>query len=98
MDAPSVDGEEEGQGEAVEADELRHEKVWMDDNLDSAEVESEDRSYEVAAQRVLATARRTGCTAYDSQFLCLAEDLGLNLYTFDDQLISKSAGAARKPD
>ena len=58
----------------------------------------EDRSYDVPAQRVLATARRTGCSAYDSQFLTLAEDLGLKLYSFDQKLINRSGGVAVKPE
>ena len=58
----------------------------------------EDRSYDVPAQRVLATARRTGCSAYDSQFLTLAEDLGLKLYSFDQKLIKRSGGVAVKPE
>ena len=58
----------------------------------------EDRSYDVPAQRVLATARRTGCSAYDSQFLTLAEDLGLKLYSFDQKLIKRSGGIAVKPE
>jgi len=57
----------------------------------------EDRSYDVPVQRVLATARRTGCSAYDSQFLTLAEDLGLKLFTFDQKLINRSDGVAVKP-
>ena len=58
----------------------------------------EDRSYDVPAQRVLATAKRTGCSAYDSQFLTLAEDLGLKLYSFDQKLINRSGGVAVKPE
>ena len=58
----------------------------------------EDRSYDVPAQRVLATARRTGCSAYDSQFLTLAEDLGLKLYSFDQKLINRSGGVAVKTE
>ena len=58
----------------------------------------EDRSYDVPAQRVLATARRTGCSAFDSQFLTLAEDLGLRLYTFDRKLIDRSGGVAVEPE
>ena len=58
----------------------------------------EDRSYDVPAQRVLATARRTGCSAYDSQFLTLAEDLGLKLYSFDQKLVNRSGGVAVKPE
>ncbi len=57
-----------------------------------------DCSYDVPAYRILSTARRTGCTAYDSQYLALAEDLGLQLYTFDKRLIERSDGLAIKPE
>ncbi len=56
-----------------------------------------DSSYNVPAYRILATARRTGCTAYDSQYLALAEDLGIPLYTFDKRLIERSGGLAVQP-
>ena len=56
-----------------------------------------DRSYEVPPERVLAVARRTGCSAYDSQYLALAEDLGVKLYTCDRGVLEKSAGLAIEP-
>ena len=46
-------------------------------------------SIEVAPERVLAVARRTGCSVYDSQYGALAEDLGLKLYTYDKGLLSR---------
>lgn len=57
----------------------------------------EGQSYDVPAQRVLATARRTSCTAYDSQYVCLAEDLGLKLYTYDSRIIANCPGLAIQP-
>lgn len=57
-----------------------------------------DASYDVPAYRILSTSRRTGCTAYDSQYLALAEDLGLQLYTFDKKLVDKSGGLAVRPE
>lgn len=41
--------------------------------------------------------RRTGCSAYDSQYVCLAEDLGLDLFTYDREILSKCPGIAAKP-
>ncbi len=46
-------------------------------------------SYEVAPERVLAVARRTGCSGYDSQYIALAEDLGLKFYTCDQRILQK---------
>jgi len=54
-------------------------------------------SYAVPADRVLATARRTRCTAYDSQYITLAEDLGLQLFTFDKEILANCRGVAQRP-
>ncbi len=55
------------------------------------------RSYDVPAQRALGVARRTGCSAYDSQYVCLAEDLGVNLFTYDRGILTKCPDIASKP-
>lgn len=57
----------------------------------------EGRSFDLPAQRVLATARRISCTAYDSQYVCLAEDLGLTLYTYDSKILASCPGLALQP-
>ena len=54
-------------------------------------------SYEVAPERVLAVARRTGCSGYDSQYVALAEDLGLKLYTCDKGLLNRCPEVAVMP-
>jgi predicted nucleic acid-binding protein len=46
------------------------------------------KSYQVAPDQVLATARRTGCSGYDSQYIALAEELGVNLYTNDKKVLA----------
>ncbi|MCC5805072.1 MAG: type II toxin-antitoxin system VapC family toxin [Opitutales bacterium] len=55
------------------------------------------RSYFVPPARTLALARRTGCSGYDSQFLALAEDLGVYLYTFDEKVLTSAPDLARCP-
>ena len=57
----------------------------------------EGQSYDLPAQRILATARRTSCTAYDSQYVCLAEDLGLKLYTYDSRILANCPDLAIQP-
>ncbi|MCH2155394.1 MAG: type II toxin-antitoxin system VapC family toxin [Opitutales bacterium] len=57
----------------------------------------EGQSYNLPAQRVLSTSRRTGCSAYDSQYVCLAEDLGLKLYTFDKKILTVCPNLAFRP-
>src|SRR5437016_6340523 len=38
-------------------------------------------THHVSLARALETARRTGCSSYDSHYIALAEDLNLKLYT-----------------
>ena len=58
----------------------------------------EGASYDVAPLRSLAVTRRIGCTGYDSQFIALAEDLGVPLYTFDEQILAQAGDLARIPN
>ena len=57
----------------------------------------EDSSYEIPPERVLSVARRTTCSAYDSQYIALAEDLGLKLYTCDRKVLKSCPGLAVEP-
>ena len=66
--------------------------------LEDAVALMRDASYDMPPERVLTVARQTGCRAYDSQYIALAQDLGLKLYTCDRQVISKCPGVARMPD
>jgi predicted nucleic acid-binding protein len=65
--------------------------------LNDASELMDSATYEVPPDRVLATARRTGCSAYDSQYVTLAEDLGLMLYTFDKKVLSACPNSSRQP-
>ncbi|MHB8520359.1 MAG: type II toxin-antitoxin system VapC family toxin [Limisphaerales bacterium] len=51
----------------------------------------------VSIGRVLETARRTGCSTYDSYYIALAEDLNLKLYTYDAEILKKCPRLARTP-
>jgi predicted nucleic acid-binding protein len=53
--------------------------------------------FNIPIQRVLEVARRTGCSTYDSYYVALAEDLGTLLFTYDEELLKKCPGIARKP-
>lgn len=55
------------------------------------------RSYEIPPARILALARRTGCSGYDSQYLALAEDLDVPLYTLDEKIVRSAPALARRP-
>jgi len=57
----------------------------------------QESSYEIPPERILAVARRTGCSAYDSQYIALAEDLGSKLYTCDKRILTACDGLAIEP-
>ena len=56
-----------------------------------------DSLFELPPERVLAVARRTGLSGYDSQFVALAEDLDVELVTWDRQMIERCPTVARTP-
>lgn len=56
-----------------------------------------DNQYEVGAERILNVADRTQCSGYDSQYIALAEDLGIKLFTFDKKVLSLPNNIAFKP-
>ena len=57
----------------------------------------EEGTYEVPPERTLSVARRTGCCGYDSQYVALAEDLGVKLYTCDKKILAACPGLAIEP-
>ncbi len=52
---------------------------------------------QVPIARVLETARRTGCSSYDSHYIALAEDLRLKLWTYDGEILKKCPRISQKP-
>lgn len=56
-----------------------------------------DGTFEVRPERVLAVARQTGCSGYHSQYVALAEDLGVALYTWDRQILDRCPKLAVAP-
>lgn len=57
----------------------------------------EGKSYDLPPHRALAVARRTGCSGYDSQYIALAEELGVPLYTHDRKILLACPGLAVQP-
>ena len=57
----------------------------------------QEGTYEVPPERVLAIARRTGCSAYDSRFVALAEDRHLKLHTWDQKILERCPELAVAP-
>ena len=65
---------------------------WLDldqafEALEAAEELMADGDYSVPASDVLQTAATAGCTAYDTEFVVLARDLGTRLVTLDQQIL-----------
>jgi len=67
--------------------------------LRSAEEIIGGREYSVSSEKVLELAKQSGCTAYDCEYVALAQDLGVPLVTMDGQVLrtfSKTAVALEK--
>jgi predicted nucleic acid-binding protein len=53
-----------------------------------AELRMTGQEYAVVTLHVLELAARSGCTAYDCEFVALAQDLGVSVVTADQQMLS----------
>lgn len=56
------------------------------------------REYSVLSQHVLRLAARSGCSAYDCEFVALAEDLRVRLVTGDRQVLRAFPALAIAPE
>jgi predicted nucleic acid-binding protein len=53
--------------------------------------------FEVAAASVLSLVHASACSAYDCEYVALAQELGVKLYTFDRQVLREFPDMAVKP-
>lgn len=58
------------------------------EHIDVAEDLISERSYEVAPTEVLRLAVDSGCTAYDSHYAALAQQLEVDLVTHDEEVLN----------
>lgn len=65
---------------------------------EEAERWMEGREYSVRSPHVLQIAGESGCSAYDCEFVAVAQDLGLPLVTVDRQLLKAFPSIAVRPD
>ena len=62
--------------------------------MDKAEILMQGREYEVSSVRVLGLVAGTRCSAYDGEFVALAQDLELALVTSDARLVAEFPATA----
>ena len=60
----------------------------VQDHMASAEELLSGREYGVSSDEVLGLAAASGCTAYDCEFVCLAEWMGVPLVTSDKKVLA----------
>ena len=65
--------------------------------VDEAERWLAGREYSVISRQVLTLADRSGCSAYDCEFVALAEELGVPLVTTDRQILKAFPDLAVSP-
>lgn len=53
--------------------------------------------FDIKIESVLAVAKETGCSEYESQYIALAQDLRLNLYTYDRKILASVPSIANEP-
>lgn len=49
----------------------------------------QEREYEIVSSDVLELVTASGCSAYDCEFVALAEDLGISLVTVDKKILNE---------
>jgi predicted nucleic acid-binding protein len=71
---------------------LRRKLIEMDEALETMEQAERligGQEFEVESSRILRLAASSGCSAYDCEFVALAQNLGVPLVTSDRELIAK---------
>jgi len=69
---------------------MQHRGMTMESallSLRSAEEVIGGREYSVSSEKVLELVKNSGCSAYDCEYVALAQDLGVPLVTTDKQLL-----------
>jgi len=62
-----------------------------------AELSLEGREYEVSSARILGLVAASQCSAYDCEFVSLAQDLDVPLVTADGRVLRRRCSCGRSP-
>ncbi len=65
--------------------------------MEAAEAIFGEATFSIPASRILDVSRRTGLSGYDSEFVALAEDLGVPIVTYDRKILSACPELAQTP-
>ncbi len=71
---------------------LRRKLIEMEEafeTMEQAERLMKGQEFDVESSRVLRLATASGCSAYDCEFVALAQNLGVHLVTLDSALVSR---------
>lgn len=66
--------------------------------MHEAEALMRGREYEVASAEVLSIVASSQCSAYDCEFVALAQELGVSLVTYDSKLLTEFPATAISMD
>ena len=80
---------------------VRNHGLILDDALEmiaEAEHWMAGREYTVVSHRVMKLAEQSKCSAYDCEFVSLAQELGVTLVTADRQILKAFSGLAISPE
>ncbi|MCH8487900.1 MAG: type II toxin-antitoxin system VapC family toxin [Candidatus Cyclonatronum sp.] len=64
---------------------------------EKAAMQMQEREFHVNSVQVYSLAVKSGCSAYDCEFVSLAEELDVKLITFDKQILRAFPNRAAKP-
>jgi predicted nucleic acid-binding protein len=77
---------------------IRQRRLTLEDAVEAVEVAADlvrGREYAVQSADVLLLAHTSGCSAYDCEYVALAQDLGVPLVTADRELLKAFPAATR---
>ncbi len=66
-------------------------------SIQEAEQLMESNAYEVNSTQVMQLVHNSGCSSYDCEFVALADDLGVQLVSFDKHICREFSGIAIHP-